>query len=108
MDNVVIAQPPEPEREVLQRSAINLTIAKKLNFQEIKDAIKSHAEAKRHTVLLDTAFSALEKLGIDKAEELRKPLQIPDDELMKKLGLKKKTEPAAFKRLAKLVFEELE
>jgi len=107
-DDVVISQSPEPESEVLPGSAINLTIAKKLSFQEIKDTVKSHPEAKSYAVLLDTSFTALEKLGIDKAEGLRDILQIPDDELMKNLGLKKKTEVATLKRLMKLVFEELE
>lgn len=107
-DDIVISQTPEPENVVLPGSSINLIIAKKLSFQEIREAIKSHPRAQRYVTLLNDIFIALERLGINKSEELTELLQLPNDELMKKLGLKTKTDVTIFKKLIKLVFEELE
>ncbi|HEC98766.1 MAG TPA: PASTA domain-containing protein [Proteobacteria bacterium] len=105
--DIVLSQSPEPESEVLPGSAINLTIAQKLSFQELKEVIKSHPEAKKLGVVLDLIFAGLEKLGIDRAEGLRDLLEIPDDELIKKLRLRTKAEVKGFKTVIKRVFEEL-
>ncbi|HRD02781.1 MAG TPA: PASTA domain-containing protein [Candidatus Saccharicenans sp.] len=104
-DRVVIAQSPEPDSEVLPTSRINLTIAESLSLKEIKERISSHPEAKKYASLLNNVFIALEKLGIGNSEDFRELMQIPEGDLMKKLGLKTKTEFTDFKRLLNLVFK---
>lgn len=107
LERVVLQQSPSPGDIVKAGSSVALTVAEPVSIKELKSIIRSDEEAQKNKKLFQSTLTAIDRLEIHSPDEIKKLIEVSDEDLKRTLGLQTDEEAKKIRKVIERVFSNL-